>query len=129
MPSFKVRKGQDAYILYDTIVEAPDKKSAFDTANSRHYEGEWHLAGHREFDDADFFYDEVEEVASGTTLDRAVLHDLNGVERDAILASLRLWQRTPEAERFQEWPVFTNDGLHGGLSDDEIEDLCERLNV
>ena len=128
MPDFKVRKGQDAYIFYETIVQAPNKDEAFEKASNRFYEGEWFLAGHAEFDDADFFYDKVEEVAAGTTLDRAVLHDLSNVERDAILASLRLWQRTPEAERYAEHDIFTNMGIHDGLTIEEIDDLCERLN-
>jgi hypothetical protein len=49
-------------------------------------------------------------------------------ERDIILAALRFWQRayawgSPEDE------IPTNGGEHELVDDDEIDELCERINT
>lgn len=56
-------------------------------------------------------------------------------ERDALLAGLRLLQLALENPDDGGWfgedlkNVFTNGGQHEGLDPDEIDELCERLNV
>ena len=58
---------------------------------------------------------------------------LSGIETDAVLAGLRLLQR----ELMGGWPemstdveqIYTNTGAHAGLGVEEIDELCERINV
>ena len=46
-----------------------------------------------------------------------------------ILAALRLWQET--TNRYEDWigEISTNQGAVVPLNDEEIEDLCERINT
>ena len=55
---------------------------------------------------------------------------LNEQERDIILAALRLWQRSMihQDDELMEIACNGRDGVHAFLYDDEIDDLCERLN-
>lgn len=54
-------------------------------------------------------------------------------ERDAMLAGLRLLQRefarVPSTMALEVLDIYTNGNAHKGLQDDEIDALCERLNV
>jgi hypothetical protein len=57
---------------------------------------------------------------------------IDGRERDTILAALRLWQRTPDAEKGDLYDIANNDreGERASLTDEEIDELIEeRINV
>lgn len=57
---------------------------------------------------------------------------MNNAERDTILAALRCWQRnSPNVENTDSrlWALATQAGAHDALTSDEIDGLCERLNI
>jgi hypothetical protein len=55
---------------------------------------------------------------------------LNGLERDMVLAALRLWQATAtRAINPMIMEIATMGGLQQPLSDDAIDNLCERINI
>lgn len=62
-------------------------------------------------------------------------YELSGKERDAVLAGLRLLQLHLESPSDGDWlggdihRIYTNGDDHEGLSLNEIDELCERLNV
>ena len=45
MPKFVVRKGHDAFVYYETVVEADTSEEARSLAKSVHYDGEWLATG------------------------------------------------------------------------------------
>ena len=53
--------------------------------------------------------------------------EFNAVERDTILAALRLWQRTKEIPQ-GILDIATNGGAHAVIEDNDIDELCERIN-
>lgn len=132
MSKFKVRKHQDAYAVYETVVEADSAEAAGTIAGARGYDGSWHKSHVMEFDDYDMFPEEIEAVADEFTLDdleEFVEVQFTPRERDGVLAALRLWQKAPEDTRAYLSDIFTNSKAHDGLSDEEIDDLCERINA
>ena len=56
-------------------------------------------------------------------------HGLNEREFATVLAALRLFQRTDSALSGPENDIASNGGEIQPLSNAEIDDLCERLNV
>lgn len=56
-------------------------------------------------------------------------HGLNERELATVLAALRLFQRTDSAHSGPENDIASNGGAIEPLSNAEIDDLCERLNV
>jgi hypothetical protein len=52
-------------------------------------------------------------------------------ELATILAALRFWQRAGlgGASKPQEWDIATNDGTVEPLTEEQIDTLCERINV
>ncbi len=57
---------------------------------------------------------------------------MNDLERDTILAALRTWQghrANVEDTDSGLWKIATNDGEHEAMTHEEIDELCERLNV
>lgn len=67
MPKFKVVKGQDAYVLYSTIVEAETKSAANEKAAVDHFKLEWEqMEETNEFDDFTFLPDLTEEITDET---------------------------------------------------------------
>lgn len=54
-------------------------------------------------------------------------HSLSDLERDTVLAALRLWQRLGGKDT-EEWDIATNGESHDGLGEEQIDELCERLN-
>lgn len=48
-------------------------------------------------------------------------------ELGTVLAALRYWQRYEEGDS-EERRLIAEDPKGGALSDDEIDELCERLN-
>lgn len=132
MAKFKVKKHQDAYVVYQTVVEADDANQAIAIADSHKFDGRWVESHVAEFDDYDIFPEEIEEVDADFTLDdleEVVRHEFSPAERDAVLASLRLWRKVPEDTRSFFNEIFTNNEHHAGLTNEEIDDLCERINV
>lgn len=55
--------------------------------------------------------------------------NLTDRERDTVLAALRYWQRSDSAETENESMIATRDGEQDALQADEIDDLCERINL
>jgi hypothetical protein len=53
---------------------------------------------------------------------------LDSRELGTVLAALRLWQVYPYNPLDEFANIATNGGEHVPLLDDEIDDLCERLN-
>ena len=57
---------------------------------------------------------------------------MNDTERDTILAALRTWQNhiaNVEDTDSDLWKIATDDGEHAAMTHEEINELCERLNV
>lgn len=133
MPKFVVSKGHDAFVYYETVLEAETPEEARDLAQSVHYEGEWHATGYvQEFDD--FEIDEhsgVRLLADGGAIGAFSTIGVTAQERDALLTGLRLLQlalaRSDIDPSLRD--ILTNDGAHGGLDLSQIDALCERINV
>ena len=68
-----------------------------------------------------------EVAAAQLVLERQEL--LNARELATVLAALRLWQETVNRHEEPMWEIATDDGMIEPLSDDEIDELCERLNT
>lgn len=135
MPKFVVSKFQDAYVRYETTVEAKDGFEAFKIASSRSYKGKWNYSGEvLEYQDTDFFAEEVRPADEDDTIDPAhreyVRLDVTRAELNTILAALRNWQQT--MDRCEPSPMLTdiatNGGEHGLMPAEEIDGLCERIN-
>jgi len=63
-------------------------------------------------------------------MDNKTIHlKISEREFHTILAALRLWQET--TNRYEDWigEISTNQGAVVPLNDEEIEDLCERINT
>lgn len=55
--------------------------------------------------------------------------DMTDREVATVLAALRYWQTNTSEERDREHdPIATNCGTTDPLTDNEIDDLCERIN-
>ena len=52
---------------------------------------------------------------------------MDDIERDTILAALRFWQ-SRDYERTEFLDIATNGGTHPLMTDEDIDDLCERIN-
>lgn len=133
MPKFIVTKGHDAFVYYETVIEADTPEEARDLARSVHYEGEWLATGYvQEFDD--FEIDEhngVRLLEAGKAVEAFLTIGVTAQERDAMLASLRLLQvalaRGGIASSLGS--IFTDNGAHTGLDLAQIDALCERINI
>jgi hypothetical protein len=126
---YKVRKGQDAYLFYETVVEAESAEEAYEIADASGYTGAWIPAGFAEYDDFTIFDDEIELMDDDEDIIESAVHELTPEERNHILASLRLWQRTPDYARGAETDIAIDGGHARALTNEEIDELCERLNV
>ncbi|PWJ72674.1 hypothetical protein C7441_1314 [Pseudaminobacter salicylatoxidans] len=133
MPKFVVSKSHDAFVYYETILEAETPDAARDLAQSVHYEGEWHATGYtQEFDD--FEIDEhsgVRLLADGEAIETFSTIGVTAQERDALLTGLRLLQLALARSDIDPslGDILTNDGAHAGLDLNRIDALCERINV
>ena len=142
MPFYEVRKGQDAYKGYSTVVEAEDPNDAF---NAAYHAGDWIPNGEDpEFGDATFFEPSEDGVVllSATTFEEAVkqIHEaydfidlqLKPSQRDIILAALRLWIDLVNdgAEYINDklLEIATNGYAHALMDDKEIDALCQEIN-
>ncbi|ANH05778.1 MAG: hypothetical protein ACOY3N_12005 [Bradyrhizobium sp.] len=133
MPKFVVSKGHDAFVYYETVVEADTPEEAQKLAESVHYDGEWLATGYvQEFDDYEIDeHSGVRLLERGETVEAFHTVTVTAHERDALLAGLRTLQLALVNGPLD--PVFmtilTNDGAHAGLDLPEIDVLCERINV
>lgn len=133
MTKFVVSKGHDAFVYYETVVEADTPEEARTRAESVHYDGEWLATGDvQEFDDY-----EIDEQSGVRLLEKGetveVFHTITVTahERDALLAGLQTLQLAlingPLDPVFMT--ILTNNGAHAGLYLHEIDDLCQRIKV
>jgi hypothetical protein len=53
----------------------------------------------------------------------------NRRELGTVLAALRLWQSTPGRKHLWQWDIATDVGELKPLDNEEIDELCERINV
>ena len=133
MPQFVVRKGHDAFVYYETIVEAATPEEARRITTDIMYEGEWVATGDvSEYDDYEI--DEssgVRLLMEGEIIEEFVSIGGTAQERDAVLAGLRLLQVAVHTGAFPPMvrEIYTNDGTHAGLDLNAIDALCERTNV
>lgn len=133
MPKYVVSKGHDAFVYYETVLEAETPEAARDLARNHHHEGEWHPTGYvQEFDD--FEIDEhsgVRLLEDEETIEAFSSIGVTAQERDALLTGLRLLQlalaRSDIGPLLSD--ILTNDGAHHGLDLSQIDILCERINV
>lgn len=54
---------------------------------------------------------------------------LSDKQRATILAALRFWQATPSDETEDYNEIATNSGAHDALNLEDIDALCEQINV
>jgi len=133
MPKFVVSKSHDAFVHYETVVEADTPEEARTLAGSVHYDGEWLATGYvQEFDNYEIDeHSGVRPLESGETVEALKTVTITAQERDTVLAGLRTLQIAlacapidPPLES-----ILTNDGAHAGLDLAGIDALCERINV
>ena len=62
MPKFRVLKYVDAYVVYKTVVVAPDRETARALADEDEPDYEWSQIGAEEYDDREFPLADVEQV-------------------------------------------------------------------
>lgn len=133
MPKYKVRRGIDAYVMQEKVFEAESADALAEEFPSGEDGADgWVDVGLNRYDDMTYFLDEIEEPETDEDFEDPVavcILEVSHRERDAILASLRLWQRTPDDAKIPEAEIFTNSDTHGGLTLEEIDQLCENINV
>lgn len=133
MPKFVVSKGHDAFVYYETVIEADTPEAARNLARSITYDGEWFATGHtQEFDDYEIDeHSGVRLLDLGETVEAVQTVSLTARERDALLAGLRLLQIALARSALDEAlrSVLTDDDAHAALDLEEIDALCERINV
>jgi hypothetical protein len=133
MPNYVVSKGHDAFVYYETVVEADTPEQARSTVKSVHYDGEWRATGYvQEFDDYEI--DEssgVRLLEEGESVEEFRTIAITAQERDALTTGLRLLQLSLEAGRVAPIPrdILTNGDSHPGLDPAAIDALCQRINV
>ena len=130
MPQFVVRKGHDAFVYYETVIDADTPEEARQLAADIMFQGEWVATGDvAEFDD--FEIDGVRLLEDGESVKEFVSIGVTAQERDAVLAGLRLLQIAVRTGNFAPMvrEIYTNDGAHTGIDASAIDALCERTNV
>lgn len=133
MPKFVVSAGHDAFVYYETVVEADNPEQARALVQSVQYDGEWIATGHvQEFDDYEIDeHDGVRPLEGGERFDPFLTIGITAQERDAVLTGLRLLHLALEASNIAPplKNVLTNDGAHSGIGLNEIDALCQRINA
>lgn len=79
--------------------------------------------------EAEHLLRDAEEEAKATTGDA---YPLAGRERDQVLAALRLWQEQLSSgliDQPETIDIATNGGKHTLMTVEEIDNLCQRINV
>ena len=133
MTVYRVTKGQDAWVVYEAIIEAetPDQANEFAWADKR--ADIWQPTGDvREFDEVQIFEDETEEVPADTVVEENQTINVTPAQRDMILAALLLWLDVVndggEYINEQLVEIATNGDQHAMMDDVEIDKLCEAIN-
>ena len=133
MPNYVVRKGHDAFVYYETVVEADTPEKARRLAISVQYHGQWLATGDvSEFDDYEIDeFNGVRLLEDGETVEEFLTLGVTAQERDAVLTGLRLLQLALETGGIAPMlrDVLTNGDTHPGLDLKAIDALCERINV
>ena len=133
MPKFVVSKGHDAFVYYETVVEADTPEKAQKLAESARYKGEWLATGYvQEFDDYEIDeHSGVRLLEPRETVEAFHTITVTARERDAVLAGLSTLQLALINGPLD--PVFTgdltNNGAHAGLELHEIDELYRRFKV
>ncbi len=136
MKKFQVTKRVDAYSNYVGVIEARSVDEAVKKARSNGDTTVYSHDGWSEFDDFDIFPEEVvlleddgiDDDAMGDGIEAIIRVELSGPERDVTLAALRMWQHSPEHARVP-YADISHNGHSTCLPDDEIDNLCERINI
>lgn len=132
MPKYVVRKGRDAFVYYEAVVEAATPEKARLLAESARHDGAWIATGEiSEFDDYDIDEDDgVRLLESGEVIEAFLTISVTARERDAMLAGLRHLQVALSGGDVDPSlrSILTNDGAHAGLDLGQIDALCERIN-
>lgn len=135
MPKFVVVRGRDAWIIEEAIIEADSLAEAEDNASWKHNARQlnWVQVGDvRVFDNTEIMEGEARPYnKKDAPIERVTLH-VTPAERDTILAALRFWKwdiygESPDNAMLGD--IATNGGEHEALTGDEIDDLCEAINV
>jgi len=133
MPKYVVSKGHDAFVYYQTVVEADTPEKARRRAVSHHYNGEWVATGYvQEFDDYEIDeYSGVRLLEDGETVEAFLTITVTAQERDAVLSGLRHLQAALGAGHIAPMlrDILTNGDSHPVPDLAEIDALCERINV
>lgn len=135
MKKFVVRRGRDAFLVEEAIVEAKDAKDAEHLANWRVSSQplSWSSTGEvRTFDDTIVLEDEAEELTDDNHPEPMQILAVNASEFATILAALRFYQEEEMGN-----PDNRSDAIHDiatdndviSLDDEGIDALCERLNA
>ncbi len=133
MPKFVVRKDQDAWVHYETVVETETPEDARRIARDVMFDGPWFATG----DVTEFDHLEIDEetgirpLEDGETLERIVTLGVTARERNALLTGLRVLQIALEAGHLAPMlaDILTDGGAHAVPPLAEIDALCERINV
>lgn len=123
-----VTKGHDALVYYEKVFTAETAEEANRLADAdKHGEG-WHSTQTTtEYDSCDILEELTEEFVPD---DEPVTITLTPAERNIVLASLRLWQRTAVIEK--DITDLASDHTAAGMfmTDNEIDTLIEeKINV
>lgn len=133
MAEFVVRKGHDAWVYYETVVEAGTAEEAREIAGDPIYMGEWAPTYEvAEFDHYEIDDDAVRPLEVGETLETELAQVVVTKRQHAtILAALRYWQDhlagTPsDLDMLGE--ITTEGGEYEALDVEGIDVLCEAIN-
>jgi hypothetical protein len=133
MPKYVISKGHDAFVYYETVVDADTPEKAQQLAESVHYDGEWVETGHmQEFDDYEIDeYSGVRLLEEGETVEAFLTITVTSRERDALISGLRHLQAALEAGHIAQLlrDILTNGESQPVPDLAEIDVLCERINV
>lgn len=125
MPKFIVTKGQDAHVIWEKLIEAESAEEANRIAAEQLEDSDWVDTGDvRYYDSMTLLEGDTEEYVPEEQ--SVVTFTLTGRERDVVLAALRLWQETPVLIDLDEIAKGTTGE---SLTNAEIDELCERINV
>jgi len=134
MPKFVVRRGRDAWVIEEAIIEADDAEKAEGVAywKSEQRKLDWVETGDvRTYDDTEIMEGETRPLQEGEELEEHTIVAFTSEQRDTVLAALRLWQRAMERGELPSSliDIATNSDAHGILDPDSIDEICETINV
>ncbi|MBA8881640.1 hypothetical protein [Phyllobacterium myrsinacearum] len=129
MPRFIVEKLQDAYVRYQTVVDADNAQDAKDKVKAWTFVGQWVPTGHvDEYDHFDISDNDPEKVEDDHVIAEDVAISVSEQARDIIIAALRLWQRLDTFSIPHSIEELARNGRASYLSNEEIDELVESVN-